>query len=984
LLSQGCTGFLTCIVLEKGSDKTVADVRVVREYPDVFPDDLTELPPVREVDFAIELRPGVEPISIAPYRMAPAELAELKKQLQELLEKGFIRPSVSPWGAPVLFVKKKDGSLRLCIDYRKLNQATVKNKYPLPRIEDLFDQLSKARVFSKIDLRSGYHQLRIKPEDISKTAFRTRYGHYEFLVMPFGLTNAPAAFMELMNHIFKSYLDQFVVIFIDDILVYSASEEEHEEHLRTVLQILQRCKLYAKFSKCEFWLDHIQFLGHVISKEGISVDPSKVEAVLEWESPKSVGEIRSFLGLAGYYRRFIEGFSSISAPMTKLLRKGAKFEWNADCEASFQELKKKLTTAPVLTLPQGIEGFVVYTDASGIGLGAVLMQHGKVVAYSSRQLKDHERNYPTHDLELAAVVHALKIWRHYLYGAQFEIFTDHQSLKYIFTQKELNLRQRRWIELLKDYDFALQYHPGKANVVADALSRKLMALSLQGSWKNGESLINVLPRIGGSNMLIAQISARPIMLDRIMKAQENDVALQAKKGLGDIYPRADGILMFRDRIAVPDDWNLRWDLLAEAHRSKFSIHPGSTKMYKDMKQTYWWPGMKKDVADYVSRCLTCQQVKIEHQRPGGLLTNPEIAEWKWEQITMDFVTGLPLTRRKYDAIWVIVDRLTKSAHFLAMSKTTSLESLAKMFIAEIIRLHGAPLSIISDRDPRFTARFWKSLQQAMGTELRFSSAFHPQTDGQSERTIQTMEDMLRACSLEWSGSWDEHLPLIEFAYNNSYHSSIGMAPYEALYGRPCRSPSYWYEAGERQLYGPQLVQDCAGKVKIIRERLLTAQGRQKNYADKRRRPLEFEIGDHVFVKVSPTKGIMRFGKKGKLSPRYVGPFEILEKIGVVAYRLALPPDLSHVHPVFHVSMLRKYVMDSSHILDYVPLEVQPDLTYKEKPIRILDRKTQVLRTKTVYLVKVLWRNATSEEATWESEETMKEKYPELFSKYQSH
>ena len=382
--------------------------------------------------------------------MAPVELKELKEQLQDLVDRGFIRPSFSPWGAPVLFVKKKDGSMRLCIDYRQLNKVTVRNKYPLPRIEDLFDQLQGATVFSKIDLRSGYHQLRIKESDVPKTAFRTRYGHYEFLVMPFGLTNAPAAFMELMNRVFRSYLDRFVIVFIDDILVYSKSSKEHEEHLRIVLSILRNKQLYAKFSKCEFWLDRVIFLGHVISAEGVWVDPSKIAAIVNWEPPKSVTEVRSFLGLAGYYRRFVQDFLIIASPMTKLLRKDVRYRWTPECQRSFEILKERLTTAPVLTLP--VEGgrFVVYSDASKQGLGCVLMQEGKVIAYASRQLRPHEQNYPTHDLELAAVIFALKIWRHYLYGETCQIFTDHKSLKYILSQKDLNLRQKRWVELLKD------------------------------------------------------------------------------------------------------------------------------------------------------------------------------------------------------------------------------------------------------------------------------------------------------------------------------------------------------------------------------------------------------------------------------------------------------------------------------------------------------------------------------------------------------
>ncbi|KAD6453055.1 hypothetical protein E3N88_07760 [Mikania micrantha] len=530
-LSHGCAGFLASVKVDSENKLSVSDHPVVCEFPDVFPEKLPGVPPDREVEFTIDLVPGAEPISKAPYRMAPTELKELKEQLEELLDLGFIRPSVSPWGAPVLFVKKKDGTMRLCIDYRELNKITIRNRYPLPRIDDLFDQLQGAKCFSKIDLRSGYHQLKIKDSDISKSAFRTRYGHYEFVVMPFGLTNAPAVFMDLMNRVFHDFLDKFVIVFIDDILVYSKSKKEHEEHLRAVLEILRQKKLYAKFSKCDFWLDKVAFLGHVISAEGIMMDPAKVEAITKWPVPTSVTEIRSFLGLAGYYRRFVEGFSKIVLPLTQLLRKGVKYSWNDEREKSFQELKKRLVSAPILSLPSGTGGYQIYSDASKKGLGCVLMQHGKVIAYASRQLKPYEVNYPTHDLELAAVIFALKIWRHYLYGDSCDIFTDHKSLKYICTQKELNMRQRRWLELLKDYDANIQYHPGKANVVADALSRKssgmLSSLQLQQEIINDLERLNISFQVGNSDGYLAKFQIESDLISRIKEAQKEDGELWA-------------------------------------------------------------------------------------------------------------------------------------------------------------------------------------------------------------------------------------------------------------------------------------------------------------------------------------------------------------------------------------------------------------------------------------------------------------------------
>jgi hypothetical protein len=988
-IRDGAYAYLAYVTAKPEVEAKLEDIPVVRHYSDVFAE-VTKLPPDREIEFTIELMPGTQPIHKAPYRMAPTELKELKEQLQDLLDRGFIQPSVSPWGAPVLFVKKKDGSMRLCIDYRELNKVTIKNKYPLPRIDDLFDQLKGASVFSKIDLLSGYHQLKVREEDVPKTAIRTRYGHYEFLVMPFGLTNAPSVFMDLMNRVFHKYLDSFVVVFIDDILIYSANHQEHEEHLKMVLDVLREKKLFAKLKKCEFWLEEVSFLGHVVSKEGLAVDPKKIEAIVEWERPTSVREIRSFLGLAGYYRRFIAGFSALSGPLTALTRKNAPYVWSDECEESFQELKQRLVSAPVLTLPMESVGYVVYTDASRKGLGCVLMQQGKVVAYASRQLKDHEKNYPTHDLELAAVVYALKIWRHYLYGEPCEIHTDHQSLRYIFTQKDLNMRQRRWLEVLKDYDSKVFYHPGKANVVADALSRKSRDVEMDSTSVIDQlaqqfAIVQIDEVLTGESPILAALVVQPLTTARIKQAQEDDLELQelideAKRGeASGFYIANDGVLKTKDdRTVIPNDADLRREILDEAHQTRYTVHPGNTKMYQDLKKKFWWNGMKREIAEYVARCPSCQLVKAEHQRPAGQLQPLEIPMWKWDQIAMDFVVGLPKAPSGQDAIWVIVDRLTKSAHFLPIKITDSMEKLAELYVREVVRLHGVPISIVSDRDPRFTSKFWKKLHEALGTKLNFSTAYHPQSDGQSERTIQTLEDMLRLCVLDFKGSWIRYLPLVEFAYNNSFQATIGMAPYEALYGRKCRSPLYWDEVGEQQLLGPEMIQDTKDKVALIRKRMLTAQSRQKSYADKHRRTLEFEVGDLVYLKVSPMRGVMRFGKKGKLSPRYVGPFQVLKRVSPLAYKIELPPNLEGVHDVFHVSQLRKCVHDPLHVISYEPLDIQPNLTYEELPVQILDRKEQQLRTKTIPLVKVLWRNHAVEEASWELESDMRNRYPHLF------
>ncbi|GJY36996.1 putative reverse transcriptase domain-containing protein [Tanacetum coccineum] len=597
-----------------------------------------------------------------------------------------------------------------------------------------------------------------------------------------------------------------------------------------------------------------------------------------WESPTTPTEIRQFLKLAGYYERFIKDFSKIAKSLTELSQKNKKYIWGEKQQTTFQLLKQKLCETLILALPKGNNDFVVYYDASLQGLGAVLMQKEKVIAYASRQLKPNEENYTTHDLELGAVVFALKIWRHYLYGT----------------------KQRRWLELLADYDCEIRYHPGKANVVADALSRK--------------------ERIKPLRVRALIMTIHPKLPSQILEAQnealkEENVKAENLRGMDKAFEvRPDGTRCIKNRSWLPLFGNLRDLIMHESHKSKYSIHPGSDKMYQDLKKLYWWPNMKAIIAEYVGKCLTCSRVKAECQKPSGLLVQPEIPMWKWERITMDFVTKLPRTSDGHDTIWVIVDRLTKSAHFIPTRETDSMETLTRLYIKEIVSRHGVPISIISDRDSHFTSRFWKSLQNALGTQLDMSTAYHPETDGQSERTIQTLEDMLRAYVIDFGKGWGKHLPLVEFSYNNSYHASIKAAPFEALYGRKCRSPVCWAEVGDVQLTGPEIIHETTEKIVQIRQRLQAARDRQRSYANVRRKPLEFQVGDRVMLKVSPRKGIIRFGKRGKLNPWYIRPFKILKRIGLVAYKLELPEELSNVHNT-HVSNLKKCLSDESLVID---------------------------------------------------------------------
>ena len=576
-----------------------------------------------------------------------------------------------------------------------------------------------------------------------------------------------------------------------------------------------------------------------------------------------------------------------------------------------------------------------------------------------------------------------------MYEATCQIFIDHKSLKYLFAHKELNLRQIRWMELLKDYDYTINYHPGKANVVADALSRKstgslayMQTVKLPLMVELRE--LGVELRMHASGALFASFQLRPILVDCILGAQLEDPYLMSmrkkveEREQSDFAIRDDGALVIGSRLCVPTTEELKRQILEEAHSSAYAIHPSSTKMYRTLKEYYWWSRMKREVVEYVSKCFMCQQVKAERQKPSGLLQPLPIPEWQWECITMDFVFKLPNTVQRHDGIWVVVDRLTKSAHFITIHEKFSPQNLAEIFMNHIVSLHGVPVSIISDRDPRFTSRFWKGLMKELGVKLNLSTAFHPQTNGQSKRTIKTLEDMLRSCVLQFKEHWNEYLPLAEFTYNNSYHSSIEMSPYEALYGKQCRTPLCWNETGERKLLGPKLVQTTVDKVNVIHARLRASQDRQKSYADKRRKDIEFEVEDRVFLKLSPWKGVVRFEKRGKLSPRYIGPFEIVERIGPVAYRLDLPEELSRVHNVFHISMLRKYISDPSHVLETPEIELRDDLSNEEQPVQILGREEKELRNKTISLVKVLWRNHLVEEGTWEREDQMRSQYPHLF------
>ena len=749
---------------------------LLAEYKDVFPEELPKgLPPKRSVEMAINLEEKAKPKMGPIYKLSKKELEEMKKQIEEALGLGFIRPSISPWGSPVLFTPKKDGSLRMCIDYRALNKQTIKNQVPLPRIDEVWDQVGGSKYFSTIDLRSGYHQIRIKDSDIEKTAFRTRYGQFEYLVTPFGLTGAPGCFQTLMNNIFRPYLDNFILVYLDDILIYSKTEEDHLDHVQIVLDLLRKHKLYGKLSKCKFMKDSIEYLGHVITREGIKVNPKKVESVMTWEIPQNLTQVQSFLGLCNYYRRFVKDFAKTATPLSNLTKKNTPFQWKEEQQKAFQELKKSLTETPVLRCADPKLPYELTADASGTGIGAVLTQTDdtgcRPVAYASRKLNKAEQNYSTHEREHLAIIYALQTWRPYLHGAKFTIKTDHHPLKYLDTQKTLSRRQARWVEFMQEFDYELSYIKGKENVVADALSRKHKEVH-QPSASILKKLLN-----------ITTLKLSENILEKLKDEYQNDEHFKNLYNTPkEPYLKKNNKLYLEKKLCIPTG-SIRLDILNDNHESLYGAHRGYKKTLAQLKRHFYWPKMKQEIYDYVKTCSKCQKAKSSNIKPYGKLQSFPPPKRKWEEISMDFIFDLPKTSNRNTGIMVVVDKLSKHTHFIALSSTINAKGTADIFYKEIYKHHGLPRKIISDRDSRFTSNFWKTLMKTLKIKLNLSTAFHPQTDGQSERAFRVLEEMLRCYVNSMQNDWEKFLPGLEFAYNNSINESTKHVPFYLAYGQ---------------------------------------------------------------------------------------------------------------------------------------------------------------------------------------------------------
>jgi hypothetical protein len=1028
---------------------------VVFEVPD-------KLPPDRNIPHCIPTEPGARPPYRKSYLISPKEKEHLIKQITELLLKGWIQPSVSPYGAPVLFVRKKDGSLRMCVDYRALNNITIKNKYPLPRIDTLLDTLQGAKCFSTMDLHSGYHQIKLHPDDVPKTAFSTPSGHYEYLVIPMGLSNAPSTFQAVMNNVFRDMLDKFVLIYLDDILIYSRTPEEHAEHLQAVLQRLLEHDLKAKLSKCEFFKPNVKFLGHIVGEQGTQVDPDKVAVVKNWPRPKTPGDVRSFLGLANYFRKFIQGFAELARPLQKLTTGSSVGVWGQAEEDSFQGIKAALTEAPVLAMPDNAKDFVLVADASKHSLGAVLLQEGHPVAFYSSAMTKAELAYHTTEQELLAVLRSMEQWRCFLMDKPFTVLTDHNPNVFFETKPSQNLspRQIRWQQKLALFNYRWEYKPGKINV-ADPLSRlppgafsslcaNVVALMACMPYKTAASaaVLTVMTRSAASKQSAAAKQAAaaeaqpapprkkrkqkgsnaPFTVELqptvvlpgsapTMEAEAIDTPTQSAElgapvdevahadeqstedmgidlsftGLSELEAKIarayvqderfekksftrkmqfkDGLYLYQGRIYVPAVPELYAHILVECHDAVYSGHLGIHKTLQKVRSKFYWSGMSDMVKEYVATCPSCQRIKANTLAAGGLLQNTELPGRPWAYVCFDFCTGLPTTKHGYDAVAVWCCILTKMVHFVPYKqKSMGAAELAEMYLQHIFKLHGLPLKLVSDRDPLFTSAFWQEIHKHLSTTTAMSSGHHAQTNGQTERMNRVMEEMLRQYINPLMDDWDVKLPLLEFAYNSAHHESTGASPFQLNYGMiPLTPASTLVERNFRLPAAERFCERMALHLKRARLCLDRARARAKAQVDKSRRDVSFEPGSMVLLATENLQ--LKLQAPKKLLPKFVGPFEVLEKVGPVAYKLQLP-DTMRCHDVFHVSNLQVFKsagagelagQDKFGRMISCPegIEVDGGLEYAVEAI--LDHR--IRWGKTWYLVK--WLGFGPEHCSWE-------------------
>ena len=933
------------------------------------------LSPHRGCDHTIDLiGPPPKPGPILP--MSTGELQEVRSYLDEMLEKGFIRPSSSSTGAGILFVPKSDGTNRLCVDYRRLNAVTRKDRYPLPPIDTLLQQLQSAQYYSKIDLRSAYHQIRIAEGHEWKTAFRTRYGSFEYLVMPFGLSNAPSSFQRFVNTIFHDMVDRCVVVYLDDILVYSTSHDEHVRHVQEVLARLHSNSLHANATKCVFHQQEVEYLGYIVQPNGLSMNPEKVASVLAWPTPTNVKGVQSFLGFANFYRRFIRGYSIIATPLTALTKKTMDFRWSDEAQTAFDTLKNAFSSAPILAHFRAEFPTMLETDASDYAIGCILSQHHPdgvwhPIGFYSRKFSTSELNYPIHDKELGAIISALEHWRPLVLSltSQLRVYTDHHSLEYFMSTKVLTRRQARWAERMADYDFMVYYRPGKLSSKPDTLSRRDDVYPSDGGSFADHNPQNIQPLLRQSRLMAVSTSDFSILsslelLTKITDAQKNDPEVQRiretlDKDTESHYSIDQDRLLYDNRILVPDIPELQCEVVRSRHDHPTAGHPGRTKTLQLIRRDFYWPRMSALVDRYVATCHSCSRYKKPRRKPHGLLQPLPLSERPWSSISMDFIEQLPVSRG-FDAILVVVDRFSKMALFIPSTSTCTAVDLADLFMRNVFSKFGVPQDVVSDRGSKFTATFWSSLAKSLALKQNLSTAYHPQTDGQTERVNQILEAYLRHYISYHQDDWYDLLPIAEFAYNNAEHSSTRQSPFIVNYG-------YSPAIDINQLTMPsQRAQEYAEARKMAQENakesLEIAVARYKRYADMQRIPApEFRPDQLVWL---DARNISTTRPSKKLAEKRLGPFRIARVISDTAVKLDLPASMPSIHPVFHVSLLTPASdaqIPGQHLQEPEPIQVDGHNEWEVG--EILDSRIRYRRLE--YLV--LWDGfiRDGERSTWE-------------------